>query len=292
VSAELPPPSSTSANLLNQAASGRRALLDTTVQLDRVKTAARKQRLDAILAEFDWKFAASMSLVEFKATIIQECITIHNQLRRRGARFTQVRDALLEKQHRQLSLRMHIFNNLLNVWGSSFEIDAEADRRLAEKARLALENSIPRLYRWFAQESVDAVLKDQLRCNRAEEPPRKKQAAFETNLPICRRGVNKTCRVEELIRREGRRVVEQLQPHSSSSEQLQRTIEMLESVLGNPHADLSHGDCRRAGDCLIALEAVGVSTHALSSNAREWQPLSVIMGLEFVHITYPEEKTQ
>src|SRR5262249_61657508 len=87
----------------------RCALLDTTIQLDRRKSEPRKQKLESLLAGFDWKFSTGLSLVEFKATIIQECITIHNQLRRSASRFTRVRDALLEKQGQQISLRAHIF---------------------------------------------------------------------------------------------------------------------------------------------------------------------------------------
>jgi hypothetical protein len=269
-----------------------RALLDTTVQLDRLKTASRKEFLEKILANFRWKFAASISLVEFKATIIQECITIHNQLRRKGSRFTKVRDALLEKQHPQISLRSHIFNNLVNIYGSSFEVNEGEDLRLAEKARLNLENIIPRLYKWFTEESVDAVLKDRLKCNRAEEPPRKKQAAFEANLPICRRGKNKSCFVEKVICNNSPELISRLQSILASSDQLQRASEVFQSVLQNPTRDLSHSDCRRAGDCLIALEAQETATHVLSSNAREWQPLSQAVGFEFVPITFPEEKTK
>ena len=58
--------------------SPRRALLDTTVQLDRRKTESRKQKLEALLAEFGWKFSTGISPVEFKATVIQECLTIHS----------------------------------------------------------------------------------------------------------------------------------------------------------------------------------------------------------------------
>ena len=67
-------------------ATERRGLLDTTVQLDRCKTQSRRQKLDALLCGFEWRFSTGLSLVEFKATIIQECITIHNQLRRPAAR--------------------------------------------------------------------------------------------------------------------------------------------------------------------------------------------------------------
>jgi hypothetical protein len=149
----------------------------------------------------------------------------------------------------------------------------------------------PLLYRWFVEESVDSILRERLACDRAREPPRKKQAAFETNLPICRRGTNKFCHVEESIRAHGNDLVARLRPFLEQSDQFQRAAGVFESVLKDTGRELSHGDCRRAGDCLISLEAHGLATHALSSNAREWEPLSSLMGFEFVKITFPEEKT-
>jgi hypothetical protein len=273
------------------------ALLDTTVQLDRRKYPSRKDKLENMLADYQLKFATSLSLVEFKATIIQECITIHNQLRSKGARFTRARDILLEKKHRQVSLRVHIFNNILNVFGrSSFEMTQKEDEVLAERARLQLENIIPELFRWFSsEESVDAILKDKLQCDRAREAPVKKSAAFSTNLPACRRGQNKTCRVEDLIRTEAPALIAKLTPSLDESEpnsQLRRPSEVFESVISNPNKELSVDDCRRAGDCLIALEAIGSATHVLSSNASEWKPISQALDFKFIHITYPEEKTR
>lgn len=124
------------------------ALLDTSVQVDRNKSGNRRAVIEQLLSRFDWRVTSSISLLEFKATLIQECITIHNQLRLRKS-FTTVRDALLEKQHRQAKLRSHIFNNLINVFGSSLDVAESEDHRLGEKARLRLEQIIPRLYNWF-----------------------------------------------------------------------------------------------------------------------------------------------
>ncbi len=271
-----------------------RALLDTTVQVDRVKCGSRKETLDRLISAFGFKFVASLSVVEFKATFIQECITIHNQLRINGARFTRVRDSLLEKNHPQKGLRSHIFNNFINVFApSSFDVTLEQDQQLAEEARLLLENQIPEVFRWFSShESVDSVLRDKLRCDRALEPPVKKTAAFGTNLPVCRRGVNKTCRVETLIRDDSPKLVNGLGTAILESSQLSRAATVFDSVHLDPNRELSVEDCRRAGDCLIALEALGSVTHALSSNAREWAPISKAAGFEFVHTEFPEEKTR
>jgi hypothetical protein len=111
------------------------ALLDTSVQIDRKKMGGRTAHLQQILAEFPVAVTTSICLLEFKATLIQECITIHDNLRLRK-RFTVVRDSLLEKKQRQVSLRAHIFNNLLITYASSFNVTEEEDERLATKARL------------------------------------------------------------------------------------------------------------------------------------------------------------
>ena len=271
----------------------QRALVDTTVQLDQQKYPARRRRIQELLTPYVLKFSTSISLLEFKATIIQECILIHNELRRSNSLFTQVRDRLLEKNHPQVKLRMHIFNNMVSVFprGSAFETDAKEDRLLAEKARLALENIIPELYQWFADESVDVVLSDRIGCTRAEEAPQKVRVAFETNLPRCRRGVNKNCRVEEAIRDRGNVGRAELAEMAVASEQLQKTIGLIDHVLANANADLSWQQCRGAGDFLICLEGDGKATHALSTNVREWELLAKLFGMEFVRVDYPDDAT-
>lgn len=271
------------------------ALLDNTVQVDRQKYKMRRDRIDALLQGFDFTVATSICLLEFKATIIQECITIHDKLRAVG-RYTQVRDRLSESAHRQARLRGHIFNNLINVYAeSSFEVTDKDDRRLAEKARLRLERVIPRLYKWFTNVSVDAILKDDIQCTRALDPPQKKRVAFGVNLPRCRRGENKFCHVEDFVRKNGEFILGKLggflDHHPPEAyPQLRAAEALFRDVMCDPNVELSHNQCRRAGDCLIALEGMEHSTHALSSNAAEWEPICGMLSRQFVRVEFPEEK--
>jgi len=258
--------------------------------------ASRAAHVNQILSDFPVTVTTSICLLEFKAMLIQECITIHDNLRLRK-RFTLVRDSLLEKKHRQVSLRAHIFNNLLNVYASPSGVAEEEDERLATKARLKLEQDILRLYDWFVRESVDAVLREGIACTRAVERPQKKTVSFRPNLPLCVRSKNKTCSVEAFIREYVKFIVPALRAYRAqvgedASSQLMQALELFETVVSNPQSELSHGDCRRAGDCLIALEAKDHATHALSTNAREWEPLSQICGLRFVRVQYPGEETR
>ena len=274
-----------------------RALLDNTIQVDRKKMANRAARIDGILSEFALKVTTSICLLEFKATVIQECITIHDNLRLRK-RFTLVRDSLLEKDYRQQSLRAHIFSNLIDTYASSFDIAEREDERLATKARLKLERDIPSLYDWFVKESVDAIVREGIQCSRAAERPDKKgRVSFRPNLPRCVRGENKTCTVEHFIRTHAEPLVRALRSilgerADGEPGQLARACELFERATNTPDLELSSNDCRSAGDCLIALEGRGCVTHALSTNASEWEPVSRILGLAFVHVRYPDEKTR
>ena len=274
--------------------SNRVALLDNAIQVDRVKSATRRDEIEGILSEYDWKVTTSICLLEFKATVIQECITIHGKLLSVG-KYTPVVDRLTESTHRQAKLRGHILRNLINVFApSSFDVTEEHDRRLAEKARLQLENVIPWLYKWFTK-SVDTVLKDDIGCSRALEPPEKKRVAFAVNLPYCHRGKNKYFRVEDFIRTQGAAILEQLETAITNggedmSNQLSHSLELFKEVVNDKEFELSHSQCRRAGDYLIALEGREHATHFLSTNAKEWHTLSEILSREFVRVAYAAEK--
>lgn len=269
---------------------GSRVLLDTSVQIDRMKTGARRRRLDELLSGFQFRLSTDISLLEFKATVIEQCITIHAELRRKQ-RFTAVRDALIEKNHPQVSLRSHLFNNIINVFGgSSFDVTPETDRRLAEKARLSLEDAIPRLYNAF-KAGVDSVLTVGVACDRAREQPLKKRVAFDTNLPKCRRGKNKSCTIEAFIRESAPKVSAVLDQQADESDQLRKTRSLFNDVIANHQRELSHSECRSAGDALIILQGCEHATHAASTNAREWAPLAAATGVEFLQITYPDERT-
>lgn len=279
--------------------SRRVGLLDTSIQIDRRKMGGRGEFIEAALKEYDWTIATGLSLVEFKAVLIQQLITIHNQLRRKGAQFTRARDALLEKQHPQRALRIHIFNNLLNIWGSSHEVTPEDDERLATKARLQIETVIPELYSWFKTESASVYLNDaRIKCTRADEPPKKSGKAFDANLPKCKVGKNRFCCIEEFIGREAEPLLEELETLGDSTDdatddrkQLLKAREVFRRVFADDSARLSVEDCRAAGDCLIALEGRGIASEALSTNAKEWKILCEWIGYDFRHVAYPGEKT-
>lgn len=270
-------------------------LLDTTIQIDRNKTANRREQLERMLSEFDWVVTTGIGLVEFKAVLIQQLITIHNQMRRKDARFTRARDALLEKQHPQQALRAHIFNNLLNIYGSSFDGTPESDMKLATRARLQLENIIAEVYRWFKEESCDVFLNRQrLNCTRADEPPKKKKKVFDANLPKCKEGINRFCNVESLVQEEGKELLDllnSLDEDNPSNAQLIKSRNILGRVFQDESFRMSVDQCRGAGDCLIALEGMKVATVALSTNSGDWSSICACSDLKFQEVRYEGEET-
>ena len=268
----------------------KRIVLDTTIQLDRIKTPARREHIRALLQGYDLVFSTSIGQLEFKATFIQECITIHSRLCRAGVRFTRIRDEMIESNHPQAKLRGHIFNNFLQVWGSAFRpLTVEKDREMAERAKLLLEIKIPRVFDAFAKQ-VDGVLRDRIGCDRSIERPTLRNATFTPNLPKCKRGTNKTCNVETMIRKDGPRLIARMNSLEFDSEQLQRSFQQFEEVIQMPMFEMSHAQCRNCGDALIMMESGGLATHSLSTNARDWDPLSKAVGIEFVKMEYPKER--
>jgi hypothetical protein len=268
----------------------RIALLYTTIKIDRKKTAERGVAIDNLINQFDFAVTTSICLLEFKATIIAECITIHDNLRLTGL-YTRVADRLTESTHPQAKLRRHIFSNLVNVFApSSFDVTEAQDRELADQCRLLLESVIVELYTGFS-DGVIGVISTGIDCTRASEAPEKKRTAFGTNLPQCKRGENKFCKVEEFIRTKAAPLLERLEQRvmempEIQSGQLRQTCELIRTVIEDHSIELSHHQCRRAGDLLIALEGMEHATHALSTNAREWAIVSDVVGLEFVQVTY------
>ena len=103
--------------------------------------------------------------------------------------------------------------------------------------------------------------------------------------------------MEDFIRQEAPAVLPAIEAEVAKMEendraQLGKGIGVLKKVIDDPTLRLSHSECRRAGDALIAIEGSRQSTtHALSTNARDWRPLSEALNLEFVRPEYQGEKT-
>ena len=149
--------------------------LDTTIQIDRKETAERGVAIDNLINQFDFAVTTSICLLRIQgATIIAECITIHDNLRLTGL-YTRVADRLTESTHPQAKLRRHIFSNLVNVFApSSFDVTEAQDRELADQCRLLLESVIVELYTGFS-DGVIGVISTGIDCTRAARHPRRRE---------------------------------------------------------------------------------------------------------------------
>ena len=269
-------------------------LVDTSVMIDVFKSGHRREFIDSLRAQFDWSFSTDIALLEFKAVLLQQMITIHAKMRELGS-FTRVRDEMIESMHLQSKLRAHIFNNFINVHATSHDITPEKDQDLADRARIILQAHIPRLYDAFNEE-LDSIQTNGIGCTRAAERPKLKAKSFGTNIPVCQRGFNKDCKIESFIRSaivprlsEIRAVADSIRTEKgdASAAQLDRACRLIESVRDDLTADLSANQCRNAGDCLITFAGENVATHCTSTNRREWEPLSALIDAEFVPVNYP-----
>ncbi len=273
-------------------------ILDTSVGIDFYKMPSRQAAISAKLSEFEHSISGSIGLLEFKAVLIQELITIHNRLAK-DELFTIARDNLIESQHKQSRLRAHIFNNILEVFPAGpTTFTEQQDRRLAEDARLKLEMIIPEIYKDYRERGM--YLPTPIGCNRSSEAPTKRPSskAFDTNIPKCKRGKNKSCHVEEVVRERVSPLLRSVIPLEVQSApihevprvfgQLRKALDTVKKVEEEPDFDMDSSDCRSIGDALIVAECSGSAKHALSTNATEWEPLCKAAGIEFVRMTYPD----
>jgi hypothetical protein len=263
-------------------------LLDTTMLVDWFKIPHRQVRIRELMREFGWTFTTDIALLEFKAVLIQQLITIHNKLRQLQ-QFTVARDTICESSHPQSRLRGHIFTNLINIRPNPHSITELENARYADKARLRIKAIVPRLFEEV--QTIATQVQRRIKCDRSVEAPRYRTTTFDVTLPRCVRGENKNCGVEEFIRSAvvPRLVELEAIVKSADSSQVASACELFKRVQNEADIDLSSSDCRRAGDCMIAIGAEGQATHALSTNAREWEPLAKMIGAEFVRVTYPVE---
>jgi hypothetical protein len=273
-----------------------RVIVDTSVMIDLIKTGHRSATIEALIRRFHTKTTTSIALLEYKATVMAVCIKIHADLRR-YKKFTYVRDVLQEKNYKQSKLRAHIFSNWVAISapslalpGAHAAITPQEDERLGEKARLKLEMIIPYLYQRF-QNVVDDIAISGINCTRAQEPPKLLTAAFDTNLPNCSRE-NKSCNVEAFIRNRLVPVVDRLRSlPDAMPDQIASACEVVDQVAADASIDVSHSQCRRCGDLLIALEGLEETptpTHLMSTNEREWKYLAERLGVCFTEVNYGE----
>lgn len=269
----------------------KRALLDTTISVDMIKMPKRKGHLMNILSPYPLRMSTSIALLEFKAVVLAETIFLYNAFRK-SHDFIDVYHQVAESRHRQQPLRMHIIGNILNIVNSIPPHVPNRNSEMAEMAAEQLENYIFWAYKWFkSSDHVDSILDQKINCTRAKEPPVKKTVRFDTNLPVCKRGTNKTCQVEAALRGQEQDIRDAIsgfasQPDDPQPNQFRKTLNVLNLVCTNDSADLSHAQCRNAGDCLAALEAQSYATHALSTNNTEWEIVAPMVDMEFVPVIY------
>ena len=273
-------------------------LLDTTVSIDRLKSRNRRRHIDLIASDYVACLVTGISLLEFKAVYLEALLLIHARLSRPNANFEDERFLLVEKLHPQSKLRAHLLFELQSKFARPNASGIVDQVRLAEKVKFYLQQAIPAAYRAFrTRQGVDFVNQARIGCPRAEEEPRFKQRRFAENLPTCRANINRWCVVEEYICQHADRLITGLRDHLQNSppespaegEQLTNALGILERVRSHPERRLSHQDCRKLGDCLIALEGIGLANDVLTTNKKDWEPLCRLLGYNFVHLTYPDE---
>jgi hypothetical protein len=132
------------------------------------------------------------------------------------------------------------------------------------------------------------ALSDELECTRASEAPALKRGQWSAAIPRCAPR-NTTCRVVQFMRDHSAALAALLRAAEGWTEtqrtaELDRILAVAKTMTESGRFEWHGTACRRIGDLLIGLQAIG-SARLISSNYREHGPLSEALGYSLV--TFP-----
>ena len=212
--------------------------LDTTIQIEKIFGRDRSEIFE-YLKEKD-VLTSSYVLMEFKRTVIQDCITLHTYLLEEGdLESTFIRLSELRSYDHRIASR--IYKILSGM--------CEQDNIKYEKVLERLEDLIESELLGYFFYNVKSI--DETKCGLAKEEIAKDET-YSLDLS-CKRG-HKKCEIEYFIttnRCEFCRLLEGLQ----SYQEFEKVCDSLKEVLEDPEKARGRKNCWRLGDCIISIES-------------------------------------
>ncbi|MBW1867162.1 MAG: hypothetical protein JRI38_05390 [Deltaproteobacteria bacterium] len=212
--------------------------LDTTIQIEKIFGRDRYE-ISKYLKEND-VLTSSYVLMEFKRTILKDCIALHSYLKEEGD---------LESTFIRLSeLRVHehrIASRISKILSGMCGQDSIEYEKVLERLEDLIESELLE-YFFYNVETIDET-----KCGLAKEEISKNEI-YSLDLS-CRRG-HKKCEIRDFIaanREEFCRLLEGLQ----SNREFEKVCDSLKEVLEDPEKARGRKNCWRLGDCIISIES-------------------------------------
>ncbi|MCY2953828.1 MAG: hypothetical protein NTU53_17915 [Planctomycetota bacterium] len=263
---------------------GRGIHIDTTLQLERLKTTRRAAVVEATLCQYNFRSTSTYARHELNRAWLRDLAWLYATALT-AKRLEDVYDAMLKSfGHQQASKNrltrcLEIATAFLQTRPDSLTPDLEV-LRLREHLVYALTQSHTAWRRSVHHEF------DGTGCIRADEQP--KRASNERiifTLPQCRRNrIN--CKIHSFFEA-NRKCFEQIAQKAeamgdAASGQLRRAAEVIRSALNDAAGLCDDRRCAELGDALIAIDGMEVGCFG-ANNDREWVPIAEALERELVN---------
>ena len=265
------------------------ALVDTSIQIERLKTTDAAGRAEKLVRSFAFSATSSFALLEFKGSWLQDLVLLH-----RYASESETLADVQDKVNKLASVRQsyrRVQRLLAQIAGFLRLEDPNTTLAVAVvKLRAHLATSISGSWqRW--NRSVTHHF-DGTGCVRAKEALVRSQAngRFDVCVPDCKPG-KVECQIEQFFAQHMcmfRRIAEAIEKlGQSASAELKAARGFIRQAEKKP--DVLHDSriCRKIGDILIAVDGERMGTF-IANNDNEWVPIARALGKALVN---PVNKT-
>lgn len=240
------------------------ALLDTTIQIDRIFKRGKKEKIKKYLGEHECG-SSTYVLGEFKNNIIKDCIALCNIMQIEDS-LSGVRKNINEKVFNRSFQRMYyIFDDLCDLYEEQYELIKE--ELLTYSKRLER-----RFYYGISQE-----LLNETGCHRAGA------VIVQGENVIKLQGIGCTqkddfCNICDFWK-ENINLVEGLDCNKTISIKMKKAL----SAVKEDCKKAKGNNCKSLGDCIIAVEALNTEKKAVyTSNLKDFKPICDHIGVDII----------
>ncbi len=240
------------------------ALLDTTIQIDRIFKREKKEIIKKYLSEHKCG-SSTYVLGEFKNNIIKDCVALCNIMQMEDS-FSGVRKNINEKVFNRSFQRMYyIFDDLCDLYGEQYE--------LIKEELLTYSKRLERRF-YFG---ISPELLSKTGCHRAEAVIVQEGNAIKLQGIGCTKK-DDFCNICDFWK-ENIKIVDGLICKKVTSLKVEKAL----SAVKENYKKAKGNTCKSLGDCIIAVEALNTEKKAVyTSNLKDFKPICDYIGVDMI----------
>lgn len=243
-----------------------KALIETTIQINRIFKSKKRAAINKFIKENEC-YCSTYVLGEFKANMINDFLTLYGIIRTEN-NFLDVNEKIAEVfSPRQQSRLILLVTKLQRDYGDDYALIKE---QLEEYPELLLHRF---------QRGIAPKLLNSTDCARAKAELDTEHMTWKNRGIQCRKNYNQ-CAIAQFWEKNKERVYD-LEKAESIQEEMRRPLECL-----NQKGQIPKGrDCKRLGDCIIALESLELEEgYVVTSNENDYAPICQKIGADLIVI--------